>query len=184
MRTTKVLALLGFASVAFTAKTSLKQKLAERGSSLAQLEERAMAATNEACPSGNCGCNATLNTACSRRLEPMAHNCTLPNYENNTAGPGLGGGAGPQFHPSQFRASLNSESTTEFEANAAESSSAYDEAVCCSTESSLHEAGSNATKVRRFCIQGDICVRERIDYEESGCAQEASAGRSRRSAIH
>lgn len=48
----------------------------------------------------------------------------------------------------------------------------------CSSENSLHDAYSNATKIRHFCINGDISVTETISYAEVAEENEASVGDS------
>ncbi len=79
---------------------------------------------------------------------------------------------------------LNSAQTQVFAAAPENTFETFDNAACCSTENSLHQAGSNATKVRHFGIHGDICVTECIQFMEKGCAEEASVGRSNKHSIH
>lgn len=174
--TKKIVCVLGLLGLTMAAKHSLKQKLAERGNTLAQVEAGA-----EYVSGGSCGCGCpVLDNRCDRPLG------TVPNPMCDTPAlgePPLGAGDG-EFHPTQLTTVLSSNQQNVFEATPDQAFTAYDESACCSMENALHQSGANATKVRKFGIHGDICVTECIQYVENGCAEESSLGRSKKNSYH
>ena len=183
IKATRILAVVGLIGFSMGAKNTLKQKLAERGSNLAQVEVESEAAYAGAPLFGQvatCGCGCPiLGNSCDKELKPVACDCTPSNVGNDL--PPLGSG---DYAPTSLTTILNSQQEQVFQAIPDTQVNAYDESSCCSCENALHQAGANATKVRKFGISGDICVTESIQYYEAGCAEEASAGRSRKNALH
>lgn len=185
-RATRILAVIGVIGVTMAAKHSLKQKLAERGNTLAQAQ--ALTEVEGQFGSGSCtsccnSCGSTprcpvLSNNCDEELIPEDCFCEPGAFLNE---PPLGGGG---FQPTSLKTVLSSNQEQVFEETPDNSFTAFDESTCCSCENALHQAASNATKVRKFGIHGDICVTERIQYEENGCAEEASAGRARKNSRH
>jgi hypothetical protein len=168
MRTTRVIALISVISLAMAAKTTIKQKLAEKGTTLAQSASNAESAGISGCGC-DCGC-PYVNTTCPD-LNPADCECTPPPL------PILG------FPPSN--ATLTS-TTTNIQAtqnlavaNLPDNSfTEYENSVCCSCKNAESFEGANATKTRRFCIKGDICVTESVSYAKEGCSVEESVGRA------
>lgn len=178
MKAIKLVAFVSVIGFTMAAKHSLKQKLAERGNVLAQAQSNVQAESlTEGC---GCGCVCpVLDTSCPGELDPPDCNCTAGTVGDGF--PPLGGGTPI---PVEVKTVLASNSEQVFLQTPSSSFTAIDEAACCSCENALHQAGSHATKVRKFGIHGDICVTECIQYVENGCAEEASRGRSHKNSIH
>lgn len=173
MRVLKTVAVLALLGLTMAGKNSLKQKLAERGNTLAQVSTEGAGGCACACPD--------LDTSCSRPLNVGHCNCTLGNLTLELPSGGLGSSP---FEQTAVKTVLSSNSEQVFESIPESSFTAYDESVCCSCENAAHQAGVNATKVRKFGIHGDICVTESIEFVETGCAEEAAAGHSRKASRH
>lgn len=175
---TRIIAVVGLLGFTMGAKHTLKQKLAERGNSLAQVETEGVDLFG-ATP-GQCGCGCpTLSNGLTAELNPVACDCTPAAVGVDL--PVLGSG---NYQPTEVTTVLNSQQEQVYQAIPDTSINAYDESASCSCENALHQAGANATKVRKFGIKGDICVTESIQYIEAGAAEEASAGRARKNSIH
>lgn len=183
MKAVKLITFVSVIGFTLAAKHSLKQKLAERGNVLAQSQAQAEAAAaaqgvtwgNSCC----CDCDCPkLDTSCCKPLCVEECNCTAGEVGGDLV---LGSG---EFNPTEIKTVLSSNQDQVFLATPDTSFTAIDQAACCSCENALHQAGVNATKVRKFGIHGDICVTECIQYVENGCAEEASKGRSNKNSIH
>jgi hypothetical protein len=191
MRATRIIAIISVIGVAMAAKHSLKQKLAERGNTLAQTSVMDNAAAERRSWDDCDRCEERKDCGCSRGRCPVLHNnCDEElKVEDCNCTPGAIGldfpllGEG-DFAPTSVKTVLSSNQEQVFEATPDSSFNAFDESACCSCENALHQSAANATKIRRFGIHGDICVTECIQYEENGCADEASLGRSKKNSIH
>jgi hypothetical protein len=189
MRAIRIIAILSVIGFTMGAKHSLKQKLAERGNTLAEVEaETLTGAEQDAAAAGfrrpcDCGCDRfkcpVLDNSCCKDLKPKDCNCK-PDCVGGDF-PCLGNGT---WNPTLMKTVLSANQEEVFEATPDTTFTALDESACCSCENALHQAGANATKVRRFGIRGDICVTENIQFVENGCAEEASVGRSKKNSIH
>ncbi len=184
MKAVKLIAFVSVIGFTMGAKHSLKQKLAERGNVLAQAQAQTGAQAEggpwSSCnPCGRCCECPCLDTSCPGELDAPDCNCTAGIVGGDF--PPLGSG---EFNPTEIRTVLSTNQDQVFLATPDTSFTAIDEAACCACENALHQAGVNATKVRKFGIHGDICVTECIQYVENGCAEEASRGRSHKNSIH
>lgn len=180
MRAIRTLAIISIIGLTMGAKHSLKQKLAERSNTLAQVSNGADFGEDlKTEPSCTCNC-PILDTRCNKILNPQ--NCTCTPHSLLTQPPILGGGN--PFDQTSVTTVLSSNQEEIFKATPANSFTSSDESSCCSCENALHQAGVNATKVRKFGIHGDICVTESIQFVENGCAEEASRGSSKKNSIH
>jgi hypothetical protein len=175
MRATRVLALLSVIGLAMAANGSIKQRLAQQGvKNLAQVQ---VDAEGGPVSSPGCGCGPALpfNWDLPER-EPDACTCTADEIENLGA---------PVSH--SVNATTTHLSSTQDAVLASVPDSQFtgtETHTCCSCENAVHDAYQNATKIRHFSINGDICVTESIEYAESQIAEEASVGESHENFAH
>ena len=54
----------------------------------------------------------------------------------------------------------------------------YEETVSCSVDETTSEAAARAIKLRQFCIEGEICVSEKVSFKESAVKGSDSVGKA------
>jgi len=180
MRTTtlRVIALISVVGFTMAAKSSIKQKLAEKGSNLAQAGSQSgdiytgiPIISAPSAPGCGCGCPTSCPAVCPTNLVAPDCECEAPPL--------------PILNPGPGNATLTTTLTNVLSSQSLgivglpeNSFTDIENSVCCSCKNSIAEEHANATKSRRFCIQGDICVTETVCFLGNSCAAEASTGRA------
>lgn len=178
MRATKVLALLSVIGLAMAANGSIKQRLAQQGvKNLAQTQVEVDSEGVPVMSPPGCGCGSPLPFGWN--LPPLdIEPCTC------TADEIVGLGAPGTHYLNATTTHLGSTQDAIVASVPDSQFTGTETHTCCSCENAEHDAYQNATKIRHFCINGDICVTESIEYAESQIAQEASVGGSHENFAH
>ena len=167
-RILKLVAVLGVVGYAMAAKGTIKSKLAQQDAkTLAQVQGIDLGAPD-------CGCADCDDLPFGWELPgrtPDDCTCEVP--------PVLSGPPPPEDHQHNSSETRINTETTLYLADVPDTAyEATEEHACCSCENAVHDTYQNATKIRRFNIDGEICVTESICYAESSNSEEASSGRS------
>lgn len=191
MRATKALVLVGVIGFTLAAQGTIKQKLAQKGSVMAQTHDAIPGPVST--PSCGCGggspCDTAFKSLPFKSCDAMHAidiasklnancNCTLPPLDT----PDLGKSGNHTLNTTEVL--LSSHQATALRAIPDTTSRTFDSESCCSCADSAHQAFQNETKIRRFGISGDICVTETVTIAEQGCADEASVGKSKHNGTH
>ena len=171
MRATKILALVSVIGLAMASNGSIKQRLAQQGAkNLAQVESQVQSESEAEAGCIPCGCGS------------LPFGWHLPDREleqcNCTADTIVSLGSPGTHYVNSTTTHLGSTQEAVLAAVPDTQFSGTETHTCCSCENAVHDAYQNATKIRHFCINGDICVTESVQYAESSIADEASVGAS------
>lgn len=174
MRATKLIALLSVVGFALASQGTIKSKLAQTGAkSLAQVDVEG---------GDDCGCG------CGPKL-PFGWDLPERSLSTGTveadSPAGLGATLSTDSHTLTSSVThLGSTQDTVITEVPDSSYTASETHTSVAVQNAVHDAYSNATKIRHFAINGDICVTESVTFAESSIAEESSVGGSDENVYH